>query len=484
MKLWDEEFYSKKLIFKYLRVFVVMGVLMALTKGVGFVVLVPLSFLALMRRDALTLFYCIFLSTISLVTNGILIPKGLTYTVTQRGMMVVLGFFTVFQIFGQRQSPYLKPLLGLLVYILYMIGVSQQGYSPIISNLKLFLYTTTFLAYYSASTTVTNSSRVDIRSLRSMVLALGIFFLIGSVLVIPFPRISMMVPKDAEEMASLTSLFKGMTNHSQEMGPAATMLGILIMADWFFSVQKKNTLYTLILITVPFLIYKTSSRTAMGALLAGIGFLTYCVMISRGVRRTWKGKVISNMLMVSVLAAACALAVPHVREGVVKFALKYSGDNAQVDREEVFKTRQGKWDASLEGWRQNPYFGNGFQVSYEMQGFSARSYKDVLTAPVEKSTWIYAVLEEGGTIGMIIFCLFVLSTLVTMMRLHAYIGATLFVTMLILNLGELSIFAMSGMGGFMWALIMMGLVFDQQRNKQATGVRPYPGMGYAGMPYH
>lgn len=465
MKFWDEEFYSRKLIIKYLWVFVLISFAMKFTSGIAFAVIIPIALVALFRRDALLLFYVILLSTTSLVANGWLVPKGLVYAILQRGVMVLVGCITLLQVFGQRQSRYLKPLLGLTFYLVYILIVSQTGYSPIISSLKWFLFTITFFAYYSCATSVANSRGFEVYKLRSMMLAIAIFFIVGSLLVLPFPSIGMMNPESAEEMITLVSLFKGMTNHSQELGPVVTFLGLFLAADWIFTLQKRNALYLVLLLIVPFLIYKTSSRTAMGAFIVGLFFLYHCVSISREVKRSWKGVVISAFLAITTLGVVFALVFPSVRQGASKFIIKYRESPDEIRAEEVFSTREGKWNEALYGWRQSPYLGNGFQVVESMEGFKSSDIKDYLTAPVEKSTWIYAILEEGGVFGMSIFVIFIITTYMAMMRRKAYIGAVLFITMLTLNLGEFTIFAMSGSGGFMWAILMTGLVFDEARNK-------------------
>lgn len=483
MRLWDEEFYSKKLIIKYLWVFVLIGFAMKFTNGVALAIIIPIAMMALSRRDALLLFYVILLSTTSLVANDWLVPKGLIYAVIQRGSMVVLCAITLLQVFGQRQSRFLRPLLGLILYLVYILIVSQSGYSPMISSLKWFLFTITFLAYYSCATAVTNGSGFEVRQLRSMMLAISIFFIIGSLLVLPFPSIGMMNPERAEEMITLVSLFKGMTNHSQELGPVTTFLGLFLVADWIFTLQKRNTLYLILLVIVPFLIYKTASRTAMGAFIIGSIFLYHLALISKEVKRSWKGKVLSSMFAIISFGAIFALVLPGVRQGVSRFVLKYSESSDEIRTEEVFRTREAKWDAALYGWRQSPYFGNGFQVVEDMKGFKSSDIKAYLTAPIEKSTWIYAILEEGGVFGMAIFVIFIIATCMTMMQRKAYIGCELFITLLTLNLGEFSMFSMSGVGGFMWAMLFVGLIFDQARQNGQMWLPVAPGYmhGYGGV---
>ena len=110
--------------------------------------------------------------------------------------------------------------------------------------------------------------------------------------------------------------------------------------------------------------------------------------------------------------------------------------------------------------------GNGFQVSEDMKGLQVGL--STLSAPVEKSVWISAILEEGGVLGFIIFCGFVVMVWVKLLKWRAYIGLSAFFVLMMTNLGEFTIFSLSYTGGLLWAMVFAGLVLDSVRIRQAA----------------
>jgi len=109
-----------------------------------------------------------------------------------------------------------------------------------------------------------------------------------------------------------------------------------------------------------------------------------------------------------------------------------------------------------------------------MVGFSGLS---ALTAPIEKGTWVTAILEEGGAIGMGLFIIFIIAVLVTTYRQKCYVAFSCTVVLLLSNLGEFTMFSMTYMGGIMWMVVFCGLAFDLQRLKKGKLERQ-GGFGY------
>ena len=458
--------YDARVVVKYILAFIALIVGMKYTDGAAFVVMVPCALAFLSGRNAEKLLFVVLVSIFTLVGNGFFMPKGLVYVITQRGLMVSLGAIMGLLIFGRRNSPLLKPVLWIVPYLVFIALVSLFGWSPLISYLKLALFSFVFLGVYAATNRAIVSN-LDVRKFRSMFLAVASVILIGSVLVIPLGGVGYMGAEEMLKNPGVKSLFKGMANHSQALGPLVAFLGILLFSDWIFSIQKMDKFYAVLMLCVPVLLIKTASRTAMGAFLMGLVFVTFYFMRSRGVRIQWRSRV-SGLVMTGFFVAVLAvLLIPAARERVARFVVKYNteGRKVSVSSEDVLNTRQHKIDECLLNWKASPTIGNGFQVSENMRNFRATSLKQVLTAPVEKSTWVFAVLEEGGVVGEFLFVVFILACTTTLIRRKAYIGASCFVTMVAINLGEFTIFSMSGVGGSFWALTFTALVMDSQRLK-------------------
>ena len=87
----------------------------------------------------------------------------------------------------------------------------------------------------------------------------------------------------------------------------------------------------------------------------------------------------------------------------------------------------------------------------------------VLSAPVEKGVWITAILEEGGVCGEIIYVGYLIVALVLLYARRAFMGLTIFLALHISNLGEMTMFSMSGCGGMWYTFLFIALIFDAKR---------------------
>ena len=461
------DYYDKKAFYKYtIGLFAIMAALYA-SKGVAFCVLGPIL-LMLGMRNPITLLYYLMMAIAMMMCNSHIVPKTLPFALTQRALMFVVAFSLTTQIFGRRKSSLVTPLWGIMVYLVYMILPSVMGWNLTISGLKLILFTAVFCAYFGVANRIILNPGVRGSQVRSVFLAFCSFFIFGSMALIPFPGISLMNPYDltAAQLAEIVSLYMGMTLHSQALGPVVTILAVALFADLVFSVRRFDKLYVLLLLCAPVLVYKTSSRTAMGGLFVGLAFVVFVLMQARGVSRVWRSRIVGIGAAVVFLGLLAAAFTPSVRQHVVQFLIKFdkNAQSSDVTFENVTSTRTGRVQESLWGFRQSPAIGNGFQVSYEYKGQRLPVSK-LLSAPVEKGVWVTAVLEEGGVIGLIIFGGFVLAAASLLWKRQAYTTLCTFVTMLVLNLGEMTVFSMSSVGGLTWAVVFIGAMLDGHRLK-------------------
>ena len=467
-------YYNPKLLRYCLVMFAVMLVAMRVTNGWGFAVIIPFALLALTRnRPALFLFY-VMLSISAVVLNTAITPKGATFFIEQRAMMGAFGFLLATKVAGQRNSPLVKPFLLLVFYLFYMVIPSLQGWVPVVSIMKLLLFGVIYLAFYGAANLAATSSRSGIRDVRSVVLAIVCPFVIGSVLLIPFPAISMMGAEELLANPNVQSLFKGMTSHSQCLGPIVACIGTIVFSDLMFGIRKPDKLYIVILFCCPLLVWKTSSRTAMGAMLAGMAFVMFFFVNARGISSGWKRKVMNAVLgafVVLVIAVLCAGGTEKIKKFIVKRGYTEGG---MVNTEKVIGGRMAMSDRQFANFRKKPLMGNGFQVSEELADRLTGPWYTMLSAPIEKGVWVSAILEEGGAFGMAIFLTFVVVTLSTLIRRRAYTGASALFVFLISNLGEFTMFSMSYAGGFVWSLIFAALALDSARSREQRHMQMMP----------
>lgn len=475
--------YDKKSFWK--SVFALLGLIAVMfpTSGAGFVVMIPVVIYASTTKKPELMFFSIMLCGISIITNNFFMPRNMVFFVVQRLIMLSVGLLYIAKSITARGSNCLTPFVGVMPYLIFSLFASMGGWNPLVSALKVILFVCSFYAYYGVANELINEMHLDnIARLRSILLAVSAFYIIGSVLVVPFPEISQL--KGAEVTANTISLFKGMTTHSQCLGPVIASISIILFGDLLFSVRKMDWLYMLLLILCPYLIYKTSSRTGMASFIIGIGMVGIFFVRARNMSKNWKTRVTTLLLVLLALIGFVGTMSSTVRSEAMKFIMKqYSNRDQDIvfDQESMMSSRQFLIDKALDNFSRSPVVGNGFQVSQNMDYSVAGSseFAKLLSAPIEKGVWIYAVLEEGGVIGMIIFCSFCVIAFCLLAKRKAYIAASLLVFMLVSNMAEFSMFSMSYTGGFIWAMIFIGATFDAVRNKHMM----VPVQGYYGGPY-
>lgn len=441
---------------------------MKATGGAAFALMIPIAMFSLgAGKSPEQLIFILLLSISSILGNGYLMPKNMIYGLAQRGLFVGLGFVLMTQVAGRKASPTLTPLMGIMPYVAYMALVSVMGWCPMISYLKLFLFTTIFMAYYAIAIR-SSRNELDLRKLRSMILAVASFFILGSFVAQRFGWAYVSFEElQGVPLDGTISLYKGLAANSNALGCILMLFSLTLFVDMLFSVQRVDYLYLANILCALYLVAKSGSRTAMGTLLLSAGFAFYCFLKTRTIKNVWKGRVMNWTLMAIIFGGSILLASSAGREKVMRFIVKNQNQNdvVVVNSENVLSSRQGKIDEGFANWRKSPLFGNGFQVSDDMKGFKTNGLASILSAPVEKCVWFAAVLEEGGVIGFGLFCLFLLTAFTKLIQRKAYIGATMLFSILCSNLGEFTFFSLSGAGGMQWGMVFVGLILDNQRLK-------------------
>lgn len=470
--------YDKKTFWLSLSGMIALAALMKPTSGAGFGAVFLLMLVAAARRSIVLLLYCLVLSNVALMGNSWFFAKGVAFFFLQRTMMVLVGVSLSLRFFGGGRNVSIAPLMWVLPYIFYMILPSAAGWSPAVSFLKIMLFMLVFVAYAGAANAAL-SARADISPhLRSMMVAAAAFIILGSVALIPFPSISYLNAQDilndpglvADIEAGLSvSLYKGMTWHSQTLGPLTAAFCIFLAGDLLFNIRRADKLYIALILLCPVLIYKTSSRTAMAVLIVGLGFIAVLLRSAGYVGTGWKRKAVAVFNLILIVGLVGVLTIPGVREGIVRYALKSDkkDTNTHFSTEQMMSSRQFLIDAEMENWSRSPWIGNGFQVSEDMAHVGRGGLKEFLTAPVEKGVWVSAVLEEGGMIGLVLFCLFWIPAVLSLWKRRCSTTSALLLSFIVMNMAEFTIFSMSGAGGFLWCVLFMLAILDGNRIRQS-----------------
>lgn len=480
------QFYSKKgLVWGLIGLLVMCG-LMKATSGAGFLAIFAVVFAGFSKNRIPVLMFALVATATLTVTNPFIAPKGFVFTIAARLVYIIVAGVMILQVVGRKSPKQLTPLLGLMPYLAYQAMTSSVGYQPIISYLKMVLFLLVFFAFYSVASAA--RGREDFRferAIRTVLLIFACYFIFGSLALIPFPGIGKMGAAAALEQGltvESVGLFMGITFQPQTLGPAISVIATVLLADLLFSLRRWNYLYLALLLAAPVLVYYTSSRTAMGTWLVGMCFTIFVFMCSNGVGARWKNRALGAITLVGMLTGIALFATPGVQNKVMEFVLKTSSEQAAQEDftfERFTSSRQGLMDSAMANFEESPAIGNGFQVSAQMTDMDIRSWKQLLSAPMEKGVWITAILEEGGIFGFLLFCGFLLIAFPLLLSRQAYLGACSLFVFIVANLGEFTFFSTSAVGGLLWAFTFVGLTLDAQRVarlrfQNAMGFRTVP----------
>ena len=471
-----QESYNTKTFWKCLFGIVLISAFMKITGGSGFIIVPMLAFWGVITGNTRTVMFSLMVANCALLGNAYFFPKGIVFNLAHRGMMVFLGVCVAAKVFGGRQYDIVTPFMWLIPFLIFMMLPSAFGWAPMVSFLKLFLFIVVYVAYAGVAKMAMSSSNNNIQHYRAMLLSVTAFFVIGSLVIMPFPSISFLnaadLASDSEFMAAISegrvvSLYKGMAFHSQALGPLISVLCVFLVGDLLFNIQRPDKLYIVMIAICPYLIYKTSSRTAMAGLIGGVAIMWFLFRNSRQIHWTWRAKILrlANLIVLFMIITMATLS--NVRGEIARFALKYSStEQAEVSAENIMSSRQGLIEKALYNWSKKPLIGNGFQVSEAMASQKREGIKDYLTAPVEKGVWITAVLEEGGIVGLVLFCVFWISAVIALWSRNYYATASMLLSLIILNMAEFTIFSMSGIGGFIWAVVFVVAILDGAHKRE------------------
>lgn len=460
-----------KTFFRGLCWFVATFGLMKVSRGMFAAVFPLLAIAALSKKQHDFLLLLMFVTMAVFIGNTNLVTNSTVSKLALNASFAVVALAMAGRIAAGLSNRFVTPFLGIIPYLAWEATVSASGWSPLVSYLKLVLFSSIYIALYGAASSAASAGPVAGERQRAIILSGVAFMLIGSAMLIPFPAIGMMNPEDflygKIDPQYVVSLFKGMTSNSQCLGPVVAVLVTLVFCDMVFTVRRWRFFHLMTIAVGLVLSYKTSSRTAMGSLLVGLGMASWLFMRSKGVGQRWKGKVLSVMSLAALLFVCMVLCVPAFQDRAMRFLLKTSSVMSveDVSFERMTVSRQGLVDFAMYNFRKKPLTGNGFQVSEDMAYVTRSSLKDYLSAPVEKGVWTVAVLEEGGIVGFILFAGFLVIAFFTLVLRKAYAAASVLFTMAVANMGEFTFFSMSYAGGMEWLSVFCAAVLDAHRER-------------------
>ena len=317
--------YDRRLLWQLALGLIAMGVAMRLTGGVAFAAIYVFILMSFAKNRTEWLLYFLLMTIAMTNSNSLVIPKSGTFGLIARSVHFLIAGVMGLQLVAQRNSRMMTPLLAMLLYIFYMSCVSWHGWMPILSYLKMFLFVVMYLGFYSVANAAASRGGVRVDRLRSVFLSFALFFILGSICLLPFPGLGTMSAEAFFRQFGYypeDGLFMGMALHSQALGPMSVAFGTILLADALFSLKRWDKLYVFLLLCIPILVYKTGSRTAMGTLLVVSAFIGFVFMNARGVGGRWRARALNTLMILAVIIGLSLFTTPQMRRAVAKFALK------------------------------------------------------------------------------------------------------------------------------------------------------------------
>ncbi len=253
--------------------------------------------------------------------------------------------------------------------------------------------------------------------------------------------------------------FQGAMNHPQGF---ALAMGSLFMLCYYRIISKASPHFWLNLgfmcLSFVFLVL-SQSRTSIFALLLSL-FLAEIIGYYRGGKMLFVGRIALNKYVFIGFVFAIGLAllnadkVKSLSEGILQ-----KGSDAGNVQEAFAESRGFLFQAALRNFRENKWFGIGFQVSNgKYGGYTMKVSRDPffgipIGASIEKGFLPMAMLEEIGLVGGGLFILILIKLFLTGIGGQGYYAVSLFFFSIFVNFGEAVLFSLSGYGLLIWLLI-------------------------------
>jgi O-antigen ligase len=233
--------------------------------------------------------------------------------------------------------------------------------------------------------------RQNITALQPQRILLILKIIIGILLFISLVRPA------AQTIYDNLEVFRGAMGNANTMGQIGA-IGTLLYFHSHLNERNRWKRYILVGLScgAVVIVWKSGSRSAVIALLSGIGLLALFY------RRKMKGKIVWSILLICIMA----LISPELPREVERFIVK-SEDTLTVVSQQMTKSREDVWGAAWKGFKERPIFGWGFGADSGIR----KNWKISLTAlgTVERdpvNDFLF-MLEGCGVIGFLAYFLLI-----------------------------------------------------------------------------
>lgn len=440
-----------------------------LTLGFFSIAIVLAGCVFALRHNYAGLAFCYLIFPIFTVGNYQICGLNGVIALAARLGCIVIGFVSLCTGLSNRHRTESLPIKWIFAYIGVASVSSIDGWFPMISYLKLGLFTSFILGIVSVSAMMQDSYK-GLRWLRAIMMAISIIMILGSVVLyfIPSMGYSMMLSKmegygdysglDGLVARNASLLFNGMTCHSQMLAPVVSMLATWVLCDMLLVEQKVKMLHVTILSVVPVLLFMSRSR---GGFLTFVAVMTLTLFICLPKARLPKRvrvKLIS-MIVLALVGFVCVGIYAQFKDQSISRWLRKTEDVAGDSRslsEAMTSSRMGLVEENLQDFYLNPLLGKGFQVMPWLKQAYGNGFITWYSAPIEKGVTPFVILGETGLVGAGVFAIFLFAFYKGCLRRRYLALLNMFTCALIANLADSTLFSPSGLGGFLWVVPCIG----------------------------
>ena len=445
-------------------------------------------FMALANKLGWALVFFVMMPFFVIINPGILGARSSLWGYSVRFGPLLIGLILAIR-GASRQGRHKLPLIGIVPFIMAAIISSVDGWVPSVSLIKLANFSVFLFGIWFGTQNLQERPK-DVLLLRSFFLALACLLVFGSIPTMAIPSIGYATTlhwymgEGAEVVNEMfhqikadsgVTLFCGIASHSQTLAPLLALTVGWVLCDMLLLERRFRWLHLCIILFALPLIYLTRSRvgliSVMAALYMSAFYATRKIQLPARLRTR-----LNQGIMVSGALLMAAVIIAQLTTGAMSRWVRKT-DKEEDDRrslgEAFTSSRMGLIENSLYEFRRNPMFGSGFQVSEQTRDLVAVSKGFILSAPIEKGLAPVMVLGETGILGEMCFIIFIVSFCGTCVRRKYVVTFSLFVVMLVTNMGEATIFSPGGTGGILWMVSAVGgftldtyLLFRRQLEQQ------------------
>ena len=441
------------------------------TKGYAVILVVLAGVIAISRQKIGFALLCYMFFLVFIQINSSIRGGGAVIGIVGRGAPVVLTVLLALNSIRRRGNNII-PIGGLYLYCLVALFSSVGGWCPPVSYLKLLNFLVFIMGIHVGMRNIQLYPN-DLQTLRTGLLVLCVFIVLGSIAVIPFPAIgySMFIDQqsqwrmiqDAEafiENYEGIKLYSGVLNHSQSLAPCVVACVVWLFMDMFLVEKKASALHLALIAMAPILLYMTRSRIGLLGFVVALTLVYLFVVPKVQLAPNMRKRLRALFSMVVFMCIVGAVASEIRNESITKWLRKTEDVEVSLSSHEIIdaitSSRRMLVEQNLYDFRQNPIFGKGFQTAQWHEDAYKFGQITFYSAPIEKGVLPLMVLGETGVVGAVVFAMFLIvfySTCIRKRYLATAISMTVFLT---LNMAEASFFSPGGMGGALWVLLIAG----------------------------